>query len=376
MYLCNKSKKLKKNTKDTIIPFLQREWLFSLAFIGFFGSCFYTQQIASFDIKEFEVLWILFTLFVVVNGFKKHNLLVAIARRIEQGRLIPFKLVFTTFFLATFVTNDVSLIVMVPLTLTLRVSQKGLLVILEVLAANAGSALTPIGNPQNLYLYWYYNIPLDIFFKTIAPFSLFFLFILLGVSFFLKQSKKLQPKKLKISLNSKVYVYFVLFVLIVLIIVHLLPLAFLAVVPLYVVTFDRDVLKVDYFLLLSFLLFFGIADNLQTLLATQIQHSHQTFLLSVFASQILSNVPTTLLFANFTEHYKALLWGVNVGGFGTLFGSLANLIAYKLYVYNKSMKEVMKFTLLFHVMSFLALFLAIGLYYFVTNYQRNIIFFN
>jgi len=97
--------------------------------------------------------------------------------------------------------------------------------------------------------------------------------------------------------------------------------------------------------------------------ASEISHSGHIFLFSALASQVMSNVPATLLFANFTLNWQALLWGVNAGGFGSLFGSLANLIAYKIYVIHEGTNNTAAFTARFLVMGYVALFVSTGLYF-------------
>jgi len=101
---------------------------------------------------------------------------------------------------------------------------------------------------------------------------------------------------------------------------------------------------------------------MKLLLATEIQHADHIFLFSALASQCISNVPAALLFAKFTSQWQALLWGTNVGGFGSLVGSLANLIAYRIYVRDATREETGRFTLLFVVLGYLCFFLGVGLY--------------
>ncbi len=121
--------------------------------------------------------------------------------------------------------------------------------------------------------------------------------------------------------------------------------------------------SVDYALLLSFLFFFGIAENLKIILAAEMNHSGHIFLFSALVSQVMSNVPAALLFAKFTSNWQALLWGVNTGGFGSLFGSLANLIAYKFYITHGGKNNSAGFTLKFIAMGYAAFFISIGLYF-------------
>ena len=146
-------------------------------------------------------------------------------------------------------------------------------------------------------------------------------------------------------------------------VLRVLPLPVGVAVIGYALVFDRRALRVDYFLLCSFLFFFGLADNIKLLVESRMNHTGHIFLLSALASQAISNVPATLLFAKFTTDWQALLWGASVGGFGSLFGSLANLIAYKLYARHESSRRVGAFTLRFLVLGYLAFFVAIGLYF-------------
>jgi Na+/H+ antiporter NhaD/arsenite permease-like protein len=322
----------------------------------------YTKRFPVYSSQEIQVLFILLVLFVAVNGLQKNGLILKIAQKMEKGKAIALKLVVTSFFLSMLVTNDIALIVMVPLTLSLNLNRNDMLVILEALAANAGSALTPVGNPQNLFIYWFYGLHPGAFMKTMAPFSLIFLGLLIVASLLVK-TEKVSHQTLPRRINKKAYVYGVLLFLVLLIVFRVLPVFSGVMVIFFILIFDRKVLRVDYALLLSFLFFFGIADNLKTILASEICHSGHIFLFSALASQVMSNVPATLVFAKFTSNWQALLWGVNAGGFGSLFGSLANLIAYKIYVGHEGTNDSVRFTARFLVMGYMALFVSIGLYF-------------
>jgi len=349
-------------TQITFIDFVLKEWLVIASGVGLTLTAFYTKQFPVYSINEMQVLFILFVLFVAVNGLQKSGLILKIAQSIEKGKAIPLKLVLTTFFLSMLVTNDIALIVIVPLTLSLNINRKDILVILEALAANSGSAFTPIGNPQNLFIYWFYGIPPDTFIKTIAPFSLVLLGLLIVSSLFIKIRNNLQDSKVQ-KISKRSYIYGILLVIVFLTVFHVLPVLSGVVVILFALIFDRKALCVDYALLFTFLFFFGIADNLKVILASEISHSEHVFLFSALASQVISNVPATLLFAKFTLNWQALLWGVNAGGFGSLFGSLANLIAYKIYVTHEDTNNTAVFTTKFLIMGYVALFVSIGLYF-------------
>ncbi len=353
-------------TKFTLIDFVLREWLVIASGVGFVVTSLFIWQFPHYTLNEIKVLFILFVLFVVVNGLQKSGLLLKLTRTIDKGKAIPLKLVLATFFLSMLVTNDIALIVIVPLTLSLNINRKDILVILEALSANSGSALTPLGNPQNIFIYWFYNVSLEVFIKTIAPFSLFFLVLLVVFSIFIKIKNNSKESK-NVGMSKNAYVYVALFIFVLLAVFRILPVLVGIVVLLFALFFDRKALRIDYTLLLSFFFFFGIADNLKTILTSEITHSGHIFLFSALASQIMSNMPATLLFAKFTSNWEALLWGSNAGGFGSLFGSLANLIAYKFYVTHKSSQDVTAFTVKFLVIGYVALFLSMGLYFLLKN---------
>lgn len=324
----------------------------------------YTHHFPAFSENEMQVVFILTVLFISVKGLEQSGLILWFSKNLEKGKFIPVKLIIITFLLSMLVTNDVALIVLVPLTLMLRIKRKGILVILEALAANAGSAFTPFGNPQNLFIYWTYGIRPDTFMLSIIPFSIFFLLILVAGSFFIKVSSDtdllMEPVKIKVT----AYVYGAFLVILILIVLHVLPVYFGWIVLAYAIIFDHSSLKIDYLLLLTFVFFFGLAGNLKSLFPVNIENSSHIFVFSALASQLISNVPATLLFSKLTSQWQALLWGSNVGGFGSLMASMANLIAYKLYVnYLSDKKRLISFTFKFMVLGYIAFLLGIGLYF-------------
>ncbi len=345
-----------------LINFIIKEWLLISSAIFLILTTLYKKEFPSYSINELEILSILFELFIVVNGLQRSGLILKIAQIIERGRLLPLKLILATFFLSMLITNDIALIVIVPLTLSLNINRKDILIILEALATNSGSALTPIGNPQNLFIYWFYNTPPNLFIEVIAPFSLTFLILLTIFSLLIKVENGLENREFQ-KVDKKAYIYLILLITTLLIVFHILPTFSGIIIILFALIFDREALKIDYALLLTFLLFFGIADNLKSIISSEIDYSEHIFLFSALASQFISNVPATLLFAKFTSNWEALLWGSNVGGFGSLIGSLANLIAYKLYISHKDTNNKIKFTIKFLIIGYIAFFFSIGLYF-------------
>ena len=349
------------NPKDRISrakEFFSREWLFFLALIFFMATSLITGHYPSYSRDEYEVLWILAIFFVVIRGMEKSGLLHAVASRFEKRSANATLLLIATFLISCFVTNDIALLVMVPITLQLAIDRKELLVILEAVTSNA-AALLPSSTPQNLFIYWHYQLRLGEFMLTIAPFVVgVFLFALFLARIY---PITVTPKNLEVSIHKRSLAYLFFFALVLLAIFKVVPLYLAGIVLLYVLFFDPDALKIDYLLLVVFYLFFGIADNLSTILAHQLHHPHAVFLLAVGLSQLMSNVPATVLLADFTSDWQSLLWGVSVGGYGILWGSLANIIAYRLYV----AKYTESFTFLkrFLQVNFLALLFGTLLYY-------------
>ncbi len=346
-----------------MLDFILKQWLVFASGAGLLLSSLHAGHFPVYSILEIQLLCMLFALFVAVHGMQRSGFISLITQALEQGGAIPLKLVALTFFLSMLVTNDVALIVIVPMTLALDIERRDILVILEALAANAGSALTPFGNPQNLFIYWFYDLHPLAFITSIAPFSSLFLILLLAASLLIKTRSGIRPPDEVPEIGASAYIYGVLLIIVLLSILHILPPAAGFGVIFYALLCDRRALRIDYPLLLTFLFFFGLAGNLKEMLPAEIGHSGHVFLLSALSSQIMSNVPATLLFAKFTSHWEALLWGANAGGFGSLFGSLANLIAYKLYVSHKDTDAPALFTMKFLLIGYLAFFLSMAWYF-------------
>lgn len=340
-----------------------KEWLLLLSVAGLAVTSAYTGAFPSLSASEMQVLFILFVLFIAVKGLENSGLFLKLALSVERGNHIPLKLVLVTFFMSMLVTNDVALIVIVPLTLLLNVVRKDILVIIEALAANAGSAMTPLGNPQNLFIYWYYDIHPVAFVLTIAPLSLGFFAILVLCSFFIRlKNGTATASPPPVVIHRSAYLFAALLLIAVLMVLRVVPVGAGTMVIAGAAVASRRSLFVDYALLLTFVCFFAIAENMKSLLAPIPPHTGHVFFLSAMTSQIISNVPAALLFAKLTTQWKALLWGTNVGGFGSLIGSLANLIAYRLYVTNKNTRHPVGFTVKFLVMGYLAFIAGLGLY--------------
>ncbi|HAJ65127.1 MAG TPA: citrate transporter, partial [Clostridiales bacterium] len=216
------------------------------------------------------------------------------------------------------------------------------IVVLQTVAANLGSMLTPVGNPQNLYLYSFYDLAFFDFIRATLPFWLLSLVLLaLGcmtlsaapLTFFLGEEPGMDKRAMAL--------YLALFAVCLLVVLRVLswPVMLLAVL-IVLLLFDRKILlKADFLLLLTFVAFFIFSGNLarvgavDRLLRTLL--TGREYLVSLLASQVISNVPAALLLSGFTGEAKELLLGVNIGGLGTPIASLASLISMKLYAHSE-----------------------------------------
>lgn len=331
-----------------IRSFIKREPVFVISLLAAAISCFFVVPDAKYiDYIDFRTLALLYCLMTVVIGFRKAKLFDVLAHnlclRAKSIRSIGILLICLCFFSSMLITNDVALLTFVPfsvIVLSMADRKQDLIhiVVLETVAANLGSMLTPMGNPQNLYLYSFYNISFTEFLTMTFPIWLLSLILLIGSCLFLSKSQLDTESSEKLNINYRSFwLYLALFVVCLLTVIRVLiwpiMLAIVLIVPLLL---DRKVLiKADFVLLLTFVAFFIFAGNLARIDA--VNHLLQTllsgreYLTALLTSQFISNVPAALLLSNFTENAKALLLGVDIGGLGTPIASLASLISLKLY---------------------------------------------
>ncbi|WP_353662380.1 SLC13 family permease [Hydrogenimonas sp. SS33] len=349
--------------------FLVDEWLLLVSLIGLITTSLYLKHWPHYTWRDGAPVFLLYALFVSVKGIEKSRLLLGISGFLEKSHHVPLILVITTFFLSMFLTIDVSLVTMLPIVLSMHLKQKGRLVILVALTAHAGAALTPFGTPQNLFIYTYYDPGFIPFLKAIAPFSFGLLFLYLLAALFMgrKPATKLKSGHVHIE-RPKAFVWILLLGIVVLSTLHLLPAGTALFAPLYALLIDRRSLKVDYALLLTFLAFIGLTSNIKALIGGTIEHPGHIFLLSSLTSQVLSNVPTTLLFEKFTSQWQALLWGTNVGGYGTLVAAIANLITYRIYRASAPKNVECAFLRNFTLAGFLSFFAGFVIHFMLYNH--------
>ncbi len=335
----------KGKKKSSFIEFLKKECVLVIAVTLAILSSFIS--IPKLSYIDFKVLILLFNLMVVVAAFKELKVLDSIAigllKKCNTYTSISLALVFITFISSMIVTNDVALITFVPLSIVIaRKANINVLkiVVFQTLAANLGSSFTPMGNPQNLFIYSFYNLsPIDFFKITLPIVILAVLFLVLLVFKDKKMNLSLDLEDVKIDNKRDVYLFGGLFLIILLSVFHVIDykVTFLITIVMVLILNKKLFSQVDYSLLVTFIGFFIFVGNISTMDVVKnfmegiLNSPKSTFLASVLSSQVISNVPATMLLSGFTNHFKELLLGVNIGGMGTLIASLASVISYKIY---------------------------------------------
>lgn len=346
---------------NKVTTFLKKETVLCVSLMLAVVSAFFVPPDRGYlDYIDFRTLAVLFCLMSVMAGLQKTGIFRWIAQkllgRVKSGRGLVLTLVLLCFFSSMLITNDVALITFVPFAFTvldlLGEEQKNRLllpvVVLQTIAANLGSMLTPVGNPQNLYLYGKAGISVSEFLMLMLPYTALSLILLTGWGVvqgsMCSQDLKLDTPPVQGASWHKqdgkpviyfLMVYLILFLLCLLTVGHILPWqAVFAVVFLVIFVSDRRVFaKVDFSLLFTFVGFFVFIGNVGRIPAfcaflQEIITGREVYT-SIIASQVISNVPAALLLSGFTDNYAALIIGTNLGGLGTLIASMASLISYK-----------------------------------------------
>lgn len=360
-----------------IVAFARNQPVLCIAALAAAASMLAVPPSATYaDYLDLRVLGLLFCLMLCVAGLKRANLFSFIAGRLLCGqrtcRFVSLVLVVLCFVCSMFVTNDVALIALVPFTLYLftvvrQTSCIAYVVVLQTLAANLGSMVTPIGNPQNLFLFAHFEADLTSFMLVLAPYAALSLILLVACVSVLckptpmKAQLDAQSSKLNIAPAAA---FGLLFVLAALSVARVIPLPLaLAAIAVGALVFDRGAFgKVDYYLLLTFVCFFVFSGNLscipwmQQFLSQLMEQA--PFAAGLLTSQIISNVPAAVLLAPFTADWQQLLLGVDIGGLGTPVASLASLISLELFR-RARVGSTKRFLLVFAIMN--AGFLAANL---------------
>ncbi len=293
-------------------------------------------------------------------------------KRIRKERNLAIMLIFLAFFLSMVITNDVALLILVPLTLSLQkyiAKDIKMMIIFEVLAVNAGSALTPIGNPQNLYLWQIWGIGFYQFMYILFPLTIGMLLILLLFAMFAFPSKCMEKIEIENPKNGNKNLALLSIALLVILIIFMDLRIELYIIPVIFIVYAlygrKTYLHVDWLLLLTFVLFFidfnalGNLPLITDFLSYQNINGSTAFAYGAIFSQFISNVPAAILLGNFTQDMKMLVYGVSVGGNGTIIASLANLIALRFVRDKKWTWEFHKYSLAYFAVTFLLVLIII-----------------
>ena len=364
---------------------IKKDPVFFISGILAIVSCFFVTPDAKYlEYIDFRVLAILFCMMLVVSELvilgvfdKLTNKLLS---KVNSSRLVSLILVWLAFFMRMLLTNDVTLVTLVPFAIALMKSFDDrrtltFTLILMTVATNLGSMQTPIGNPQNIYLYTYYNMEIGHFLALVLPYSLCSLVLVTIAVFILCKDMKVQHEKEKEQKKISVLklaicaVLFVLSLLVVLRVIHFL-IAF-AVLTVVMLIMDRKAFKgVDYTLLITFVFFFvfvgnmGRIDAVYEVISKIVEKSPA--LTAIISSQVISNVPAAILLSVFTNNADALVIGSNLGGLGTLIASMASLITYKFHAaLPKAKEKSVSYVGAFSVVNIVFLAVLLALYFLI-----------
>lgn len=361
-----------------ILTFFHKETVLSISAILAILSMFIVHPSSRyFSYIDFRTLSLLFCLMSIVAGLSEIGLFDYLAEKIlsraNSIKSIIVLLVLLCFFFSMIITNDVALITFVPLAIIIlkKMSEKQKnywilrTVVMQTIAANLGSMLTPIGNPQNLYLYARANMSALALIRLMLPYSIAALVLLLvwiqiaahrepGSTTESHISELFSIHKTKAPNQTSLIGYLILFLICLLVVAHIIDYRISFILVIGYIFFKNWHLfkKVDYSLLLTFTALFIFIGNLKCI--PQFNHflisiidGHET-LTAILSSQIISNVPTAILLSGFTKNYSALIIGTNIGGLGTLIASMASLISFKYIAKEKTTlrgKYFMMFTI-------------------------------
>lgn len=362
-----------------IISFVRKQAVLVVAWLLAIISAFFVHPDAEYiGYIDFRSLGILWSLMVIMADFRMNGVFEKVGKwllgKVHKMWQLAAVHVGLCFVLSMFVTNDVALITFVPFAILILQacdSEKLMIpvIVLQTIAANLGSMLTPIGNPQNLYLFGLGGFTLVDFVTLMLPYSSVSLILLIICVFVIgirekgksitapddfSESEKQETTIYKKGISEKskrfekiteLIEYAVLFVFAILTVLHIFPIQFLILLILVDCIINRRNLisQADYALLFTFIGFFIFTGNIARI--DFINEALQSFvggrevLFGIAASQVISNVPAALLLSGFSESIANLIIGVNLGGLGTLIASMASLISYKFYAATKNSKS-------------------------------------
>ena len=338
--------------KEKIATFIKKEKVMTVSLAAAVISVIFVHpDVEYFGYIDYRTLSILWCLMCIMAGLRDIGVFNKAARlllwKTESMRGIFFILVFACFLSSMFITNDVSLITFVPFSievLMLASLEKYLIpvIVMQTIAANLGSMLTPMGNPQNLYLYSAGNMNFSDFILLMLPYWLISAAAIAIVTFLLSGKRKIDVYFGKVEpLTGRsrrlTLTYVLLFAVSILCVVRILPFPIMLAIVFVVIAVEdgKTLKKTDYALILTFVFLFIFIGNIKRIpeISTFIDSavSGHELLCGILVSQVISNVPAAVLLSGFTENISLLAIAVNVGGLGTIIASMASLISFKFY---------------------------------------------
>lgn len=367
------------------ISFLKRNAVLVGAWILAIVSMFMVPPNKSYiDYIDWKTLGLLWSLMVIMIVFQKQGVFEQIGqkllRRTKNAGQLSAVLILLCFFMGMFITNDVALLTFVPFAIMLLTAcdREDLLIpviVLQTVAANLGSMLLQVGNPQNLYLYGISHMDAVDFVQIMFPYSAVSLGLIIICFVMIKDHK--MPVASASALQEIAtgddsswewkLAYLCLFVLCLTSVARLIP-WFVPVFAVLVITglySWRSLLAADYSLLMTFMGFFIFTGNMthvrmvSNLLEAVV--AGKEVVVAIIASQFISNVPAALLLSNFTDNIEGLIIGTNLGGLGTIIASMASLISFKLYAGTRD-PHMRQYLFIFTVVNVIFLIALLALY--------------
>lgn len=334
------------NLTDKTFDFIKKEIVFSISVILAIISCFFVKPGLNYlNYINWYTIVLLFIIMLIVEILKNLSVFEILVRKllikVKNTRSLVLFLVFTCFFSSIFITNDVSLIIFVPFAILAlkKLDRLDLIIItvsLQTIAANVGCMVLPIGAPHNIVMYTVSNISFVSFFLLLLPYVIVSTVFLIIISFFIPKNTIVLPEMKKIEFDGRNF-------------------------------FKRVFLGVDYYLLLTFIALFILIGNLENIsffnLLFKKWIAGNEVLSGVILSQFISNVPAAMLLSGFSTNWEAITIGINIGGFGTLIASMANLISYKILVREYGDFKI-KYLAVSTALNVILLIILLGVYYY------------
>lgn len=334
----------------TVLNFIKKEIVLCVAGVLAIATAFVVHPSKAYiDYIDFKVLALLFSLMLVVAGLKQMGVFTAIIKKlvgkVRTTRVIELILVFMPFFAGMVITNDVALITFVPFAIELlqmigRSRDIVYIVVLQTIAANLGSMATPIGNPQNIFLFTAFDMNMGNFLGTMMPYVVLAMLILAVCVCVLKSETISVSEGADEEINItgwKLGILIVVFAICIACVARVLDYrVMLAIAIVGILLVDAKLfLKADYILLITFVAFFIMIGNIRSIpeISSRLSEIVQgrEIAAGILSSQVISNVPAAVLLSSFTDNGRALLAGVNIGGLGTIIASMASLISFRIY---------------------------------------------